>query len=90
VLLTLKADTGTQLNLFDPPLAVEEMKQLYQAMDALREKYGKYMVVFGASFLAHRFAQHVGERGDAPARRSALFKGETTRKRVGIPMLLGE
>ncbi len=90
VLVKLKADTETQLNLFDPPLAVEEMQKLYQTMDALREKYGKYMVVFGASFLAHKFAQHVGERGDAPARRRALFKGETARKRLGIPMLLGQ
>ncbi|MGD9851187.1 MAG: hypothetical protein AB7T38_07960 [Nitrospirales bacterium] len=38
---------------------------------------------------AHQFSQHVGERGDAPARRALLLKGETPRKRLGIPMFLG-
>ncbi len=41
------------------------------------------------SFLANQFAQHLGERGDMPARRVTLLKGETPRRRLGIPMFLG-
>ena len=38
-------------------------------------------------FIANRFEQHLGERGDIPERRTTLLKGETTRKRLGIPMV---
>ena len=30
----------------------------------------------------------LGERGDIPKRKETLLKGETTRKRLGIPMFL--
>jgi len=39
-------------------------------------------VFLGASFLAHAHAQHDGERGQLP--------GETVRKRLGVPMFMGE
>jgi hypothetical protein len=35
-------------------------------------------------------AQHAGRRGDAPERTRQLFKGETTRQRLAIPMFMGE
>jgi hypothetical protein len=41
----------------------------------------------GSSFYAHTVAPHEGERGMLPQRRYALLKGETARKRLGIPML---
>ena len=43
----------------------------------------------GASFLAHTHAQHDGERGHLPERQRRLLPGETTRKRLSIPMFLG-
>jgi hypothetical protein len=58
--------------------------------NTLREKYGKHTVFLGASFLAHTHAQHDGERGHLPERQHQLLPGETTRKRLGIPMFLGE
>lgn len=36
---------------------------------------------------SRRFAQHLGERGDLPQRKTSLFNGESTRKRLGIPTL---
>src|SRR5450759_2219061 len=42
------------------------------------------------SFLANKFGQHLGERGDIPKRKETLLKGETTRKRLGIPMFLAD
>jgi len=59
-------------------------------VDTLREKYGKHTVFLGASFLAHTHAQHEGDRGHLPERQHALLPGETARKRLGIPMFMGE
>ena len=56
----------------------------------LREKYGKHTVFLGASKLAPKSAQHAGERGHVPERRRELLPGETARKRLGIPMFMGE
>jgi len=58
--------------------------------NTLREKYGKHTVFLGASFLAHTYAQHDGARGQLPERQRALLPGETARKRLGIPMFMGE
>jgi hypothetical protein len=44
----------------------------------------------GSSFLAHQHAQHEGARGAVPERQRVLFKGETKRKRIGIPMFRGK
>ena len=51
---------------------------------------GIHTVFLGSSFLAQKFAQHLGVRGDEPQRRRQLFKGETKRQRLGIPMLMGK
>ena len=86
----LREDTNLQLNLFDPPLRIDKFQRIYHTIDTLRQRYGKHTVFLGASLTAQTFTQHVGDRGDAPARHGLLLKGETTRKRLGIPMLLGE
>ena len=79
-------------------LARQELALSFRQMSPLpvvlgmgvREKYGKHTVFLGASFLAHTHAQHDGERGHLPERQRQLLPGETTRKRLGIPMFLGE
>ena len=86
----LREDTNLQLNLFDPPLRIEKFQRIYHTIDTLRRRYGKHTVFLGASLTAQTFTQHVGDRGDAPKRNELLLKGETDRKRLGIPMLLGE
>ena len=35
-------------------------------------------------------AQHDGERGDLPERQQVLLPGETPRRRLGIPMFMGD
>jgi len=90
VLLRLEEDTVRQLELFADALKIENFSRVYQAMDRMREKFAKHTVFLGSSYLAHRFAQHLGARGDAPERTGHLFKGETKRKRLGIPMFMGE
>ena len=79
-----------QLDLFGEAIRMQRLSNLYESVDTLREKYGKHTVFLGASFLAHQSAQHDSERGHLPERQRELLPGETTRKRLGIPMFLGE
>ncbi len=79
-----------QLDLFGEVIRLQRLSNLFESVDTLREKYGKHTVFLGASFLAHTHAQHDGERGHLPERQRQLLPGETARKRLGIPMFLGE
>src|SRR5262245_29099566 len=79
-----------QLDLFGETIRMQRLSNLYESVDTLREKYGKHTVFLGASFLAHKSAQHDGERGHVPERKLDLLPGETARKRLGIPMFMGE
>ncbi|MBE0430042.1 MAG: DNA polymerase IV [Thermoleophilia bacterium] len=90
VLFKLIDDTITQPDLFGVTARIERVAKVYEAADGIRVKYGKHTLFLGSSFYAHSFAQHLGERGDVPERREDLFKGETARQRLGIPMFLGE
>src|ERR1043166_2131331 len=90
VLSDLEEDTIVQLDLFGPRLKTINMKKMFASVDALRERYGKHTLYLGSSFLAHRFAQHLGERGGVPQRKEKLLKGETARRRLDIPMFLGK
>src|SRR5215510_15688112 len=89
VLLKLEEDTMVQLDLFGETLRAEKLSRVYQAVDRVREQYGKHTLFLGTSYLAQKFGQHLGERGDEPQRKQQLFKGETKRKRLGIPMFMG-
>jgi hypothetical protein len=57
-------------------------------IDQIKAKYGKHTLFPGSSFYAHRTAPHEGERGMVPERKRKLRKGETSRKRLGLPMLM--
>lgn len=76
----------TQPDLFGVSLKVDSYRRLYEKIDEVRDKYGKHTIHFGSSFLAHQHAQHLGNRGDMPERKSHLMKGETKRRRIGIPI----
>jgi DNA polymerase-4/DNA polymerase V len=79
-----------QLDLFSEVIRLQRLSNLYESVDTLREKYGKHTVFLGASFLAHTQAQHDGERGHLPERQQVLLPGETPRRRLGIPMFMGD
>ncbi len=76
-----------QPDLFGASLQIEGYRRLYEKIDAVRAKYRKHTLHFGASHMAHQFAQHEKARGSLPERKLQLFKGETRRKRVGLPTL---
>jgi hypothetical protein len=90
ILLKLTEAYYGQLDLFGETIRMQRLSNLYESVDTLREKYGKHTVFLGASFLAHQSAQHDGERGHLPERRQQVLPGETARKRLGIPMFMGE
>ncbi|MEK7615768.1 MAG: DNA polymerase IV [Patescibacteria group bacterium] len=86
-LIKLAPERFDQPDLFGKILKALNVRKVYDAVDALNRKYGKYTVGLAASLKAQQFAQHEGERGDAPIRKHELFKGETGRQRLAIPML---
>jgi nucleotidyltransferase/DNA polymerase involved in DNA repair len=90
VLASLHDCTVRQQDLFGVTAEVEKTAAVYTAIDAIREKYGKHTIFLGSSFLAHKHKQHESNRGEAPERSRQLLKGETKRKRLGIPMFLGK
>jgi DNA polymerase-4 len=87
VLAGLVPEDAIQHSLFDDVVKIEKMTRIYRAVDALSEKFGKHAVQHASSLPARLQAQHEGERGDAPVRRELLFKGETARQRLKLPML---
>jgi DNA polymerase V len=87
VLLKLQPETNRQLDLFGEALRAERIRQVYTAIDTLNRKYGKCTVSLGSSYPAITRARHRGERGEVPERQRTLLKGETARRRLGIPLL---
>jgi DNA polymerase-4/DNA polymerase V len=90
IMLKLKENKIRQMDLFGEALSILDSRKLYETIDAINGKYGKHAVYLGSSFAANHFAQHLGERGDIPQRKQETFRGETKRKRLAIPMFMGE
>jgi DNA polymerase-4/DNA polymerase V len=86
-LLKLADNTSLQLDLFGAVQESQGFKQVFESIDAISAKYGKHAVFLGSSFDAMKFGAHLGERGDSPSRTRDLFRGETTRRRLSIPMM---
>lgn len=90
VLFKLEEDKIKQLDLFGKATQAIEIQKLYEGVDKINKKFGKHTVFLGSSFLAHELPQHQKERGDQPQRKNLLFKGETKRQRLAIPMFIGK
>ncbi len=86
-LLKLVDNTSAQLDLFGAALESEGFKRVFESVDAISAKYGKHAVFLGSSFEAMTHSAHLSERGEAAHRVTNLFKGETRRRRLAIPML---
>jgi DNA polymerase IV len=87
VLAGLVSEDAVQGSLFDDRVKIEKLTRIYQAVDALSEKFGKHAIQHASSLPAKLQAQHEGERGDVPVRRERIFRGENARQRLGLPML---
>lgn len=87
VLSGLVPETTLQYTLFDDIAKIAKMARVYDAVDELSKRFGKYTVRHAASLPTKIQAQHEGERGDVPLRVTELFKGENRRQRLGLPLL---
>lgn len=87
VLSKLGETQSGQMDLFDAALKAETVSEIYKAIDDLSEKYGKHTVFLGSSFKALSTPSHHGARGIASQRSANIFKGETKRQHLRIPML---
>jgi len=86
VLAGLVPDNKIQYTLFDDISKIEKMVRIYDTIDRLSDKFGKYTVHHAASLPTKLQTQHEGERGDIPKRVTNLFRGENKRQRLGLPM----
>ena len=85
VLSHLTDPLPTQFGLFENPQQAINAANAFHAVDQLAEKYGKHAV-----FLADGLRlgdQHSGRQGEAAYRKQNLFKGESARQRLKIPMV---
>lgn len=80
-------DNALQLDLFGSVNKSTGLKQVFDSVDALSERYGKHTIFLGSSFKAMTHAQHDNERGETPERTRTLFVGETSRKRLSLPYM---
>ncbi|MBI2409689.1 DNA polymerase IV [Candidatus Kaiserbacteria bacterium] len=86
-LLKLAENQSPQLDLFGAVEATGKIQRVLESVDAISERYGKHAVFLGSSFQAMTHTAHLGDRGDTAKRVTDLFKGETRRQRLAIPML---
>jgi len=86
-LLNLVGEGTSQLDLFGQVKESEGIRRVFENTDKLAEKYGKHVVYLGSSFEAMTNSAHKGDRSDVSTRISTLFRGETRRRRLSIPML---
>lgn len=98
-MMKLQTGEAAQLDLFGAVEASDALKQVFLSVDEITERYGKHAVFLGSSFAAmtqHQNPQREGRVGTGhshslrykpPERHTNLFKGETARRRLGIPML---
>jgi DNA polymerase-4 len=86
-LMKLKPAGSGQLDLFGEVKKSLSLVKIFESVDDLSEKYGKHVVYLGSSFDAMTHSAHLGARGDLAARTKNLFRGETFRRRLGLPML---
>ena len=87
VLMDLDHDSTETIDLFGKTSIIDRVSKIYEAVDKVSLKYGKHSLFLGSSFHAMNNASHTGSRGEASLRSTNLLKGETRRKRIGIPFL---
>ena len=89
VLSKLASSHARQQDLFGSSLRIKNVEQVYKELDNIADKYGKHTVFLASSLKAMKGRQHKGDREKASLRQTEerMFKGETKRKRIGLPML---
>ncbi len=76
-----------QLDLFGDGNKEEKFVRIFESVDEISKRYGKHSAFLGSSFLAMNSFQHENERGTESERKLNIFRGETKRKKLYLPML---
>jgi DNA polymerase-4 len=85
ILLNLVPDKNIQYTLFDNPLQVEKIKDIYGVADELSQKFGKHTLHLGSSHLIEKLGK--GRRGVPTAREQIRLPGETRRHHLSLPLI---
>jgi hypothetical protein len=72
-------------DLFDDPVRVERVRKVSSAVDDINSAYGKHAVHIASSNIVANKLEH--SRNIMAWRKRALLKGESFRRRLGIPLL---
>ncbi len=83
----LKDEKTVQLDLFSDTNRTHKLDRIFDAVDDLDKKYGKHTVFMGAAQKVQKGPDGTHERHESGLRKKTLFKGETLRQRIGIPLL---
>ncbi len=86
-LMELSHENVSTIDMFGHHELIDRVQKIHEAVDLVDAKYGKHSVFLGSSFRAMTDAAHRGSRGEQTERRAHLFRGETKRRRIGIPLL---
>lgn len=90
ILCKIEADGDLQLDLFEDPLRVVQMRRLAQAIDEINGVYGKHTIhaATGLVLGKNQRKNRLDEEGRAtlPQRKRELLPGETFRQRIDMPL----
>jgi DNA polymerase-4/DNA polymerase V len=86
-LSNLSSQVPSTLNLFEKQTRDLAIEKVSFAIDTIAKKYGKHSIFLGSSMVCMTQPKHKGERGSLSQRENHLLKGESSRKRLGIPYL---
>jgi len=87
VLADIRENSSRQADLFGAVSKAERISKIFASADDISKRYGKHSLFLGSSFLAMNGDTHIGLRQETAERKKILFKGESKRKRLGIPFL---
>lgn len=85
ILLDLTADGTRQYSLFDDPVQIEKIKEVYAVADELAGKFGKHTLHLGSTHLIETLGK--GKRGAPTIRQQTQLPGETARRHLGLPLI---
>jgi DNA polymerase IV len=85
ILGKLSEDCQEQYELFESPSKIEKLKKITKAADNINNRFGKHTIELGTSLFLNR--SEYTERAEKPLRKHFLLSGETSRKRLNIPVL---
>ena len=85
VLGRLEDDRRRQFDLFEDPKRIEHARQVGALLEHVNGRYGKHRIFLATGLYMKGIKQH--DRDQPCWRKTTLLNGETTRKRIRIPLL---